>query len=414
MPSENNSKMLEERLNRVKSAVAFAKTDRVPVAPKIGSLYASAYGLNMYDVMVNARLFEGGIRQFFERFQPDMAWVPLNYPIVPMETLDTQHIKWPGGGHGIPLTKGFQILDGAYIEDDEFGELVFDPTKFFMTKLYPRKLKALNGFAKVNLQYPIEFSMFTNLACFGDPDVKSAMLTAMQAGDQIARWFGDLIYLTGLVEGLGFPVGAKFAANCAFDMFADNMRGIMQALVDIKERPGELMEVIDKLEIISIQNAVGTIRATGAEFCFIPLHNGVDEFMGRDDYIKFYWKGLKNLMSAIIAEGCIPYVFCEGKYATRLDIISDVPKGKVIYMFEETDIRLAKESVGKVAAICGNLPTALLMYGTKEQIADGTKRMLDICAPGGGFIMDNSIGVEECPLENLDAFFETAMLHGKY
>jgi uroporphyrinogen-III decarboxylase len=223
-----------------------------------------------------------------------------------------------------------------------------------------------------------------------------------------------MLYLTGLIEEMGFPVGAKFAVNCPFDMFADNMRGIMQVLVDMRERPDELMEVIDKMEVISINNAVNTIRATGAQFCFIPLHNGVDEFMSREDYLKFYWKGLKNLMDAIIAEGCIPYVFCEGKYKTRLDIISDVPKGKVIYMFEETDIKLVKETVGQVACICGNLETALLMFGSKAQVGDGVKRMLDVCAPGGGFIMDISIGLEECNMKNLEVFFESAMKYGVY
>jgi len=409
-----SQEMLKERLQRIKSAVALEKTDRVPLAPKIASLYATAYGLNMFDVMVNSRLFEEGIRKFFDQFQPDMAWVPLVYPLLPMETLDTQYIRWPGSNSGIPLSKGFQILDGTFINDDEFGELVFDPTKFFMTKLYPRKLNALKGFSKINLQYPIEFSTFINLACFADPEVKSTLLTAMHAGDQVAKWFGDINYLIALTEGLGFPVGAKFAANCAFDMFADNMRGIMRVLVDMKERPEELMEVIDKLEVISIQNAVGTIRATGAEFCFIPLHNGVDEFMSRDEYIKFYWKGLKNLLMAIIEEGCTPYVFCEGKYKTRLDIISDVPKGKVLYMFEETDLKLIKETVGKTSCICGNLDTATLMYGTKEQIADEAKRILDIGAPGGGFIMDISIGLEECDLANLEVLFETTEKYGIY
>jgi len=409
-----NSNLFEERLQRVKSAVALEKTDRVPIAPKIACLYATAYGLNMYDVMINMRLFEDGVRKFFKQFQPDMAWSPLVYPILPMETLNTQYIKWPGGDSGIPLTKGFQILDGTFINDDEFGELVFDPTKFFMTKLYPRKLKALGGFSKINLQYPIEFSTFINLACFADPEVRNTLLTVMHASDQIVKWLGDMGYIAGLVEELGFPVGAKFAANCAFDMFADNMRGIMQVLIDIKERPEELMEVIDKLEVISIQNAIGAIRATGAQFCFIPLHNGVDEFLSRDDYIKFYWKGLRNLIMAVIEEGCTPYVFCEGKYKTRLDIISDVPKGKVLYMFEETDIKLVKETVGKVACICGNVDSATLMYGTKEQVAEETKRILDIGAPGGGFIMDNSIGLEECDLGNLEVFFETTEKFGKY
>jgi len=174
------------------------------------------------------------------------------------------------------------------------------------------------------------------------------------------------------------------------------------------------MEVLDKLEVISIQNAVGTIRATGAKFCFIPLHNGVDSFMSKDDYLKFYWKGLKNLMLAIIDEGCIPAVFCEGQYKTRLDIISDIPKGKVLYMFEETDMKLIKDTVGKVACVCGNLDTATLMYGSKEQIVEETRQIMEIGAPGGGFIMDNSIVMDECDPGNLDIYFETVEKFGKY
>ncbi|MCL2163800.1 MAG: hypothetical protein FWH55_05250 [Oscillospiraceae bacterium] len=409
-----NEVLFQERLNRILSTVAFEKTDRVPIAPKIGSYYANAYGISMFDVMINARLFESGVRQFFEQFQPDLAWAPLNYPIPPMELLDAQFIKWPGGGFGIPLNKGYQILDGTYIEDDEFSELIFDPTQFFLTKLYPRKFKALKGLSKINLQYPVEFSQFINLLPFGDPEVKEALLTLMHSAVHIGKWFGDMGYLTGLVESLGFPVGAKFAVNCSFDMFADNIRGIMRVLEDMRERPEELLEILGKFEAISIQNAVGTIRATGAKFCFIPLHNGVDEFMSRDEYLKFYWPGLKNLMLAIIEEDCVPYVFCEGKYATRLDIISDIPKGKVIYLFEETDIKLVKETVGKVACICGNLPTASLMFGSKQQVIDETKEMIEICAPGGGFIMDNAIGLEEGPFENLQAMFDTTLQYGKY
>ena len=411
----DNKKMFEERLNRVKSTVVFDKTDRVPIAPKIGTMYVSAYGdANMYDVMINPNLYEEGVREFYKQFHPDLAWGPFAYPILPMETLGATYMKWPGGGFGIPLSKGFQILDGTFIEDDEFGELVFDPTNFFMTKLYPRKFKALSGWSKVNLQYPVEFQTYINFLPFADPEVRQSMYNTLVAGEQVAKWFGASMGIIGLIEELGFPVGAKFAVNCPFDMFADNMRGIMKTLEDMHERPEQLMEVLDKLEVITINNVKGLLRMTGAPFAFIPLHNGVDEFMSRENYEKFYWKGLKNLMMAIIEEGSIPFVFCEGKYKTRLDIISDVPKGKVLYQFEETDTKLIKDTVGKVAAFCGNLDTATLMYGSKEQIADETKRIIDIGAPGGGFIMDISIGIDECKLENLDVFFETSLKHGKY
>jgi uroporphyrinogen-III decarboxylase len=141
---------------------------------------------------------------------------------------------------------------------------------------------------------------------------------------------------------------------------------------------------------------------------------GVDEFMSPDTYAKFYWPGLKALMMAGIENGITPFVFCEGNYNTRLEQLCDVPEGKVIYMFEKVDMKKAKETVGKVACICGNLPTATLMFGKPQQVEDEAKKLLDICAPGGGFIMDCSIVLDNCPKENLHAMFDTTLKYGVY
>jgi hypothetical protein len=54
------------------------------------------------------------------------------------------------------------------------------------------------------------------------------------------------------------------------------------------------------------------------------------------------------------------------------------------------------------------------MFGTPAQVADETKRLLDIYAPGGGFMMDVSIPVDRCPKENLHAMFETTLKYGVY
>ena len=78
------------------------------------------------------------------------------------------------------------------------------------------------------------------------------------------------------------------------------------------------------------------------------------------------------------------------------------------------DIVKAKEILGDTACICGNLPTSLLVYGKKERVVEETKRMLDACAPGGGFIMDCSIVLDNAKKENLDAWYETTMEYGKY
>lgn len=116
----------------------------------------------------------------------------------------------------------------------------------------------------------------------------------------------------------------------------------------------------------------------------------------------------------IINLGMIPYVFLEGPYNTRLEILKQVPKGKVIYMFEQVDIAKAKKILGDTACICGNLPSADLIYGKKEDIIENTKRMLDICAPGGGFMMDCSIVIDHYDEEKFSAWYETTLEYGRY
>lgn len=75
----------------------------------------------------------------------------------------------------------------------------------------------------------------------------------------------------------------------------------------------------------------------------MPLHGGTDIMMSNEDYEKFYWPSLYRVMEEIINQGMVPYVFLEGPYNTRLEILKQVPKGKVIYMFEQVDIAKAKD-----------------------------------------------------------------------
>ena len=78
--------------------------------------------------------------------------------------------------------------------------------------------------------------------------------------------------------------------------------------------------------------------------------------MSPDTYEKFYWPCLKRCIMTVIENEMTPVVFCEGNYNTRLEVISDVPKGKVVYMFEKVDLKKAKATVGKVGDDLGKCP----------------------------------------------------------
>lgn len=410
----DKSAQFSTKQNRLRMATALKEADIVPIAPKSGLYYGTAYGISMYDIMMDVRNAIPGIEKFLMEFDPDLVWSPVVYPIPPMEALGTTYIKWPGRTHHLPLTSSFQILDGTYIYDDEFSEFVQDPTHFILTKLFPRKHKNLKGLEKLYLKNPIEFSQFIDFAVFADPDVIAAMDAARKCGEEILKWLGGMGEIGQLIANSGFVPGPAGAQTCPYDMFSDNYRGLIETTLDVIERPDALMEVLEAMTRICIDRTISTAKAMQLEYVFIPLHGGVDEFMSPKNYEKFYWSGLKKLILAIIDNGMTPYVFCEGNYKTRLEVISDVPKGKVIYMFEKCDMELAKKTVGKTACICGNIPSALMVFGKPEQVADECKRMLDICAPSGGFMMDVSIDLTGAKPENVEAFFNTTRTYGKY
>ena len=397
------------------AALALTYHDRVPLVPKTGFFCATAYDIPTYAALMDVKNFIPGVLQYMEEFSDaDCIWPPAIYPARAAQALGSEFLKFPGYEDGIGYFDSFQFLDGEYMTEDEYGEFCFDPTHFILTKWFPRRNRNLAGLAKINVQNPIEFGMFVSTVPFADPEVRQALDAMAQAGKYSLDWLIGGGQIAQIIEDNGFVLGPQVGTTCPFDMLADTFRGMINTITDVYERPDELLQAVNTMQGLMLRNALGAAIAMKKEYFLIPLHMGVDEFMSPANYEKFYWPGLKALIMACIDNGITPYVFTEGNYNTRLEQLCDVPPGKVIYMFEKVDMKRAKETVGKVACICGNLPTATLMFSTPDKVADETKRLLDICAPGGGFIMDTSIPIDKCPKENMHAMFDTVLKYGCY
>lgn len=409
LTTENN---LEQRIARVDAAVALREGDRVPMAPKIGMAYAQTAGIDRYEALNDARLLRPGVEKFLQTYPCDLFWAGSGYPIPMMETLGTTAIRWPGATCGVPLNQGFQIVDGTYMEEDEYDEFLRDPSHFCMTKVFPRKHKKLAGLAKLNFHEVVEFGHYASMAAFADPEVRQALLTLMFAGEQAVEWQRNSALLRETALACQTPLGALAGQNAPYDMLADNIRGFLNVPMDLYEIPEKVTAAIDIMTEYALQN-VRRLKNTGSRYCFMPLHGGTDDFMSLEDYRTFYWPSLRRVIEEIINCGMIPYVFCEGRYDTRLEVLREVPRGKVIYMFEQVDIARAKAVLGDTACICGNLPTSLLLYGKPHEVVDETRRLLDECAPGGGFLMDCSIVLDHYKEENLEAWFDTTLQYGR-
>jgi len=163
-----------------------------------------------------------------------------------------------------------------------------------------------------------------------------------------------------------------------------------------------------------IKCAVGACRVTGHIMPFIPLHKGADGFMSPDQFRTFYWPSLRKLIIGLINEGLVPQLFAEGGYNDRLDVIGDVPKGKVLWWFDRTDMKLAKGTVGKVACLAGNVPLDLLCTGTPDEVKTYCRELIDVAGRDGGFILSSGAGLQGSKPDNVKAMIEFSKQYGVY
>ena len=411
-PQERES-LLQERENRVETAATMGIPDTVPWVPMVSGFYMLGYQVSFYDFMKDPRTVKEGVRRFCREYEPDAGSLPGFYNMDSLEALDTTFLRWPGPECGVPLDVSFQHIDMEALMEDEYDEFIEDPTHTILTKILPRKHKKLKGLSKLDFHEVYDKSMIDSFAAFTDPEVWEAVEAMKKAGEACNRFrmrMGEVMSI--LPEG-SVPHFVHGGLTIPFDAFADSCRGIINTSMDLLTCPEDVERAVGALTRFTVEKAIRAAAARGAKRIIMPLHMGVDEFMSPANYEKYYWPNLKYCINTIIRHGMTPVAFCEGHYDSRLKVLCDVPKGKVIYMFENVDLKRMKETVGQVACVAGTVPNALLAYGKPEQVEAETKRQIDILAPGGGFIMNCSAMLDNADHKNMHIWRDVTREYGR-
>lgn len=403
-----------DRVTLLKDAIQLRKQpSRVPVCPSWGFFPMEYAGVTNHDAMYDYKLLARAWETFHRDFEPDAYNAPAT--IVPGKVLDLLDVKlyqWPG--HGVAKEREYQFVEGEYMKRGEYRDLIDDPTGYFLNVYFPRIFGALKPFESFPVIPQVnEIPLFAPLAMpFGTDAMKGAIDALTRAGEEALRWRAAVRDIGFSIMGKGFPAFSGGMTKAPFDVIGDSLRGTRGVLLDMFRNPDELKEACDRLIPIMVKSAVAACRATGHIMPFIPLHKGADGFMSQEQFRTFYWPSLRKLAVGLINEGLVPQLFAEGAYNERLEIISDLPKGKVVWWFDRTDIKRAKETVGKTSCIAGNVPLDLLCTGTKEQLEECCRDLIDIAAPGGGFIFSTGAGIQGSIPGNVRAMMKVAKEYG--
>ena len=171
---------------------------------------------------------------------------------------------------------------------------------------------------------------------------------------------------------------------------------------------------MEKILPHAIKASVAAADATGNPVCYMPLHKGDESFMSPKQFETFYWPTFKKLLLGQINEGLVPIPFAEGRYGARLEVIADMPKSGVVWSFEDIDMARAKKALGKTACIAGNVSSSTLYTKTPKDVKEACRKLIEACAPGGGYILTGAAGMNEGNQENLRAIMEAAKEYGVY
>ncbi len=399
----------QERATLIKDAVQLRKRpSRVPVCPSNG-FFPIEYGrISMYEAMYDYDALIGAWEKYYEDFHTDSYNGPGTVvPGKPLDLLGFKLYQWPVSP--VSDVQEYQFVEGEYMKAEEYLDLIDDPTAFFLNTYFPRIFGVMEPFGGFPLLPAVNEIVLvpTMVAAFGSDALKGVFNKLHEAGREVLRWRECLGNLGRAIMGKGFPAISGGFTKAPFDVIGDSLRGTRGVMLDMFRHPEELKEACERLTPIMIKYGAAGCRATGHLMPLIPLHKGADGFMSDDQFKTFYWPTLRKLIIGLINEGMVPVLFAEGAYNQRLEVISDIPRGKVIWWFDRTDISRAKETVGRVACIMGNFSVGLLCTATQDEVRFKCRALMETMGAEGGYIFGTGAPMGRARPENVKAMLET-------
>ena len=315
--------------------------DRIPFTTRpnvqryTGTPNSSAY----YDPIA----FKRAARQAVLDFKPDMSITgTTGFPGSgeAMEALDVKNRLWPGGP--LPADYDFQALETEFMKEDEYDMFFNDPSDFMIRRYFPRMYGAMKPFSELPpIGTMLQGFEYLTPALISPEFLKAAKAIA-KAGKKTQQFRATLGNVYEDLAELGFPPyysGNSGIGGAPFDTISSSLRGMKGSMIDMYRRPEKLLKLIDMIIDRRIAEAKpagpeprGTLRRVN-----MPLWRGDKSFMSRKQFDTFYWPGLKKAIQSHIDLGFVPMPVFEAEFAERLEVLLELPKGKVMPSVEYVD-----------------------------------------------------------------------------
>ena len=360
--SQDIKALFEERLGRYHAAISLEPYDRIPIAT--GSNYfAEIYsGNTMQETLYNPEKWLQAEIKFCQDF-PEVDVLRDNRIYGPLhDALDVKNYRLPG--RDLPANTQFQFVEQEYMKEDEYGDLINDPTGFMIDVLLPR--------------------IFGELRNKGTGRSYMAMWKAGVAMAQFGAIMKNRAIVLEQQYGMPQPMSGFFLAP--FDVLADTFRGLTGTFLDMFRQPDKVLAACDVLVQEMAHLALATADPWKRYPIFVPTHKAI--FMSPEQFDTFYWPSFKKVMEILIDSGHNIRAYLEGDWGRHWHHMREMPRGRVLCDIDnQGDIHQAKNDLGGYQCIAGGVQESMLILGTPDQVREHVRGLCQTVGKGGGYIL---------------------------
>lgn len=298
-----------------------------------------------------------------------------------------------------------KVLDEMWVDvASQFGvlfteipEKVFDPVQFLFgpdgttvehiqlclmeRDEYPQFIQDMNGYI-ANVLLPRKYPRF-----FTDREWAKTALKAFN--DDKLRAF--IVLQSALDKTLEERYGVSSIVNLTkelvcnpFDALFDNFRGFRGTLTDLRRQRENVKSAVET--IWENRNAPGFGRPLDKQFPYAVQYPHIAPYLNPGDFDEIYWPYEKKLLERVAEGGGKTFICLEGRWEKVWHHFLELPKDSCILLVDDDDFYKAYAELGQHHIICGGINSVDLKTKSFVQIQDDLKRLVDTCAPGGGFI----------------------------
>ena len=379
-------KLYQERCERIIKAASLTEPDRVPIISNTQT-FSIGYG---NSTLSKCLADENEEYRVYDKTYEDFIWDGvLRYGLVRnMEFYDTL-----GGNMFFEVEDGtvLEHRDIQYMYDYEYEDMIKDPIGFLLNTIYPRKYTAFQqGYEKSK-------EMLT-WACKNNFD-------DFLRGQ---RRFEHSKNVTGL------PWLAQTFTMPAIDFLLSYLRGF-GGITDMRRKPEEVKQVCKIIFDMFLMPFVAGANAGGVNMSFAPTL--FSTFLTRAQFQEFVWPDYKALFDTWAERGGTTFILMEGSWKHIYDMLNDCKKASIIAAVEKDDILDLKKTIGDQQSVAGGITLNELKFDPIEKCIEKLKKVIDVCAPGGGYLFTQSavvISKNDINTDTMRAVNEFVCEYGRY